>query len=375
VSIYAEKRGGVLTGNFRVEVQKGDQRLRGTAKSAKDAKLLEAKLLRQIETGELPQGHKPIQQTLRAAVSLRDAATRAKGLLWAGQETEAESFRKLDRIRSILGDDMAMDAFDTNAVDMVVTTLQGAGVSDSTINRYLSCMSAFLKFCFKRDLKKTPVPEIDWRDEDEGRIRWITYDEEDRLMELLPAPYDSIVWVAIRTGLRASELLSLVPDQVEPAWIRLWKTKNGKGRSVPITNDIYKVLGPLVSAGLPGYWQLRNEWDKVRKAMGLHDDSTFTFHGCRHSYATRAIQAGMSIRVLQTIMGHKTIQTTLRYAHVDDRTAAEAATAALDFHATRAGNMRGKSPHSELKGAPRTMTRPSGVCGEFAGNNVPTLRF
>ena len=63
--------------------------------------------------------------------------------------------------------------------------------------------------------------------------------------------------------------------------------------------------------------------------------STFVFHASRHTYATRAIQAGVNIRVLQKLISHKIIQATLRYAHVDDETLSDAALKALDFHASR----------------------------------------
>jgi integrase len=39
--------------------------------------------------------------------------------------------------------------------------------------------------------------------------------------------------VAIATGMRRNEILSLTPDNLEPAWVRLWKTKKGMPRSVP----------------------------------------------------------------------------------------------------------------------------------------------
>jgi integrase len=76
--------------------------------------------------------------------------------------------------------------------------------------------------------------------------------------------------------------------------------------------------------GNPTYPQLRHYWDAARGQMGLTDPELFVFHACRHTFATRAIQAGVNIRVLQMLMGHKTIQTTIRYSHVDDRTLSDA---------------------------------------------------
>jgi len=257
--------------------------------------------------------------------------------------TEDSSFRKLDRIIQIWGADTQVDDVNTDKVDDLIATLRIEGrkgtrkgtLSEATINRYLSALSAFLNFCQARDIRKRPLPKLEWRDEDEGRIRWLSYDEEAQLMELLPKPYSTMVYIALRTGLRVSELIGLEVDQLSPEWVHLWgtDTKSGKNRSVPISPGVYAALRPLVSEGtMPDYWQLRNEWDKARAKMGLTSDPTFVFHACRHSYATRAIQAGVNVRVLQELMGHSTIKTTLRYAHVDDQTKKQAALAAVAFH-------------------------------------------
>ena len=52
--------------------------------------------------------------------------------------------------------------------------------------------------------------------------------------------------------------------------------------------------------------------------MGLSGDGEFVFHARRHTRATRLVEMGVNLRVIQQFMGHKVIQTTLRYAHVSD---------------------------------------------------------
>lgn len=326
MSIYPDRKNGKLTGRYRVEVQAGGRRVRMRASSLEEAKALEQSILK----GEIKPKVIPVVAT--KVLTLKNAIGQSQGILWSGQETEHRSFRKLEAISQIVGPDIPLDTFDANTVDKIVRHLQDKGMSDGTINRYLSAVSAFLGFCKRRKWYTAELPELEWRDEDQGRIRWITYSEERRLMELLPQPFSTIVYIGIRTGLRAAELLGLQPDQVEPRWIHLWKTKNGQARSVPINDEMYKLLSDLVFKGMPGYFQLRDQWEKARKAMGLEDDKTFVFHACRHTYATRAIQAGVNIRVLQRLMGHKAIQTTLRYAHVDDKTLSDAALGAIAYH-------------------------------------------
>lgn len=266
MSIYPHRRGGQLTGLYRVEVTHNGKRLRGQAGTLDDAKALEAQLIANLSSpASLTSPRKaeyPKATSVPKGPTLADAEKRAVGILWAGQASEHESFKKLKRILSIVGPQTLVDDFDTNSVDQIIRFLSDRQRSEATINRYLSCVSAFMSFCKRRGIRTLAVPEIEWRDEDEGRIRWLSDTEEDTLYNLLPKPYDTIVYLAIRTGLRASELLKLKPDQVEPGWVRLWKTKNGSIRSVPITDKLYELLAPLVTSGLPDYWQLRNEWDR-----------------------------------------------------------------------------------------------------------------
>ncbi len=56
------------------------------------------------------------------------------------------------------------------------------------------------------------------------------------------------------------------------------------------------------------------EWfDPAVKAAGLKD---FTWHCLRHTFASRLVMAGVDLRTVQELMGHKTIQMTVRYAHL-----------------------------------------------------------
>ena len=337
MSIYPDRRrDGVLTGKFRVELNVNGRRKRGRASTLQEAKALEVSMMRELTTTGASSA--PVVRIVRPeGVTLAEAREKAKGILWDGQSTASSSERKLDRILHIWGLSTKLDDVDTNKVDELVQHLKDAGYTAATINRYLSCVSAFLRFCKARGHRKSPLPELEWRTEDEGRVRWLTYKEEDTLLELLPDPFKSLVYIDLRTGFRAMELLTLVPDQVTPQWVHLWKTKNHTTRSVPITKDVHDRLWPLVSERrMPTYRQLNIAWEKARATMGLKSDPLFVFHACRHTYATRAVEAGVNIRVLQQLMGHKTIQTTLRYAHVADNTLSDAVAKMHAFH-SRAG--------------------------------------
>src|SRR3546814_1072755 len=88
------------------------------------------------------------------------------------------------------------------------------GKADGTINRYLSHLRTFLVWAKKRKYRSAPVAgedgvEFSWREESAGRIRWITRDEEAQLKDLLPDNVWKLVQVAIETGCRRDELLTV----------------------------------------------------------------------------------------------------------------------------------------------------------------------
>jgi integrase len=145
-----------------------------------------------------------------------------------------------------------------------------------------------------------------------------------------------VIKVAIETGLRASELLSLGDNgDLAEDWIHLWKTKNRSARSVPISGETYRLVRDLLEDGMPSYANLRYEWDRAARIIGLHTDPEFVFHTCRHTYATRLVEANVNLRVIQRLMGHKRIETTMRYAHVHDEMLQAASELARSFHDSR----------------------------------------
>jgi len=66
----------------------------------------------------------------------------------------------------------------------------------------------------------------------------------------------------------------------------------------------------FVCGGVPGP---RQWFDPVLKDAKI---SGFTWHCLRHTFASRLVMAGVDLRTVQELMGHKTISMTVRYAHL-----------------------------------------------------------
>lgn len=65
--------------------------------------------------------------------------------------------------------------------------------------------------------------------------------------------------------------------------------------------------------------RLRTAWNNAKVMMGLIDDSQFVPHCLRHTCASRLVQRGIQLTTVKEWLGHKSIQVTLRYAHLSPK--------------------------------------------------------
>ena len=100
-----------------------------------------------------------------------------------------------------------------------------------------------------------------------------------------------------------------------------WLTKNGRSRSVPLTERAALALqasdrtrrGPFTSIVQAKF---RAAWNEAKHEVGLGAEPDVVPHILRHTCASRLVQGGIDIRRVQTWLGHQTLQMTMRYAHL-----------------------------------------------------------
>ena len=177
----------------------------------------------------------------------------------------------------------------------------------------------------------------------QARERFLTPEEYRRLGRALrQAEAEGGVWppavAAIRllalTGCRRGEILNLRWDDVDRTAgdLRLRDAKAGP-RMVPLTKPALRILdaiprsveNPWVIAGQrPGkrLTGLHHYWQPVRERAGLHD---VRIHDLRHSYASRALALGESLYTIGKLLGHTSVATSVRYAHLMREAEREAA--------------------------------------------------
>jgi integrase len=168
-----------------------------------------------------------------------------------------------------------------------------------------------------------------------GRVRWITPEEADRLIEACSDHFRPLVTFLLLTGARIGEALWLNWRDINLArgHVIFTKTKNGEARGVPLHPRLLAALANLPHRdgevfrrpdGLPyerHSGEPRGASDGIRKALagackraGISD---FTAHDCRHTWATWHYAANRDLGALQRLGGWKTIAMVMRYAHVN----------------------------------------------------------
>ncbi|MDP6588881.1 MAG: site-specific integrase [Alphaproteobacteria bacterium] len=152
--------------------------------------------------------------------------------------------------------------------------------------------------------------------------------------------YRAALSVAYGAGLRASEVVSLKLADIDSSRmvIRVEQGKGRKDRYAMLSQPLLDLLRAWWRAArergvmLPGGWlfpgqnpvnplttrQLRRAFDSAREAAGI--DKRVSLHTLRHCFATHLLEQKVDIRVIQVLLGHGKLDTTVRYAQVANTT-------------------------------------------------------
>lgn len=237
--------------------------------------------------------------------------------------TDPKEFNKAVYTVGIIGPNLKVSEIEIDHIENMIISEKSRGNSNGTCNRKLAVISKLLTYAYKRNYIKSK-PDIEWLKEGSGNIRWFTQDEQDLFCNYLKSGghHDLIdmITVACDTGLRKSELKRInITTDLKADLLICKATKNELVRSIPLTKRSKAIL--MRRGDRPFIYMsdeiMRSAWNFGRLKMGLENDKEFTFHMTRHTCASRLVQRGIQIQVVQAWLGHKTIKMTLRYAHLN----------------------------------------------------------
>jgi integrase len=140
------------------------------------------------------------------------------------------------------------------------------------------------------------------------------------------APYlRDFVVIALNTGMRKGEILSLKWSQIRNGFIYLDRTKTDEARQIPVNADLEEYLKSIrrrqqltsqhvFSDGHGGFIKdIKTAFRSALTRAGIND---FRPHDLRHTFASHYLMRGGSLKGLKQILGHKEIKMTMRYAHL-----------------------------------------------------------
>ena len=200
-------------------------------------------------------------------------------------------------------------------------------VSKSSVNRELSCLRHMYNLGIKWGMfEKNPVQKVRFFKEDPYNFKYLNLGEASKLIAHCNDHIRPIVVMALNTGMRKAEILKLKWKNVDlnNRIITVERTKAHDIRRIPINEMLYSELRKLphhseyVFADKNGkpYDNVRRAFHTARKRAGLE---YFRFHDLRHTFASQLVMAGEDIVTVQQLMGHKTIEMTMRYSHLSDQ--------------------------------------------------------
>ena len=200
-----------------------------------------------------------------------------------------------------------------------------------TINRYFAALRHILNLAIAESyLVTNPVKGVRFFPEPTGRLKFLAEGEIARLREYLSPEHWAVVAFSLETGLRLSEQFHARWDclNTEQGILTIPLSKSGKTRHVILSESAIAIVGGLSSWThspflfpsplIPGQaMQGRNFVVKIYEpALKQAGIEGATWHTLRHTFASRAVMAGVDIRSVQELMGHSTIIMTMRYAHL-----------------------------------------------------------
>ena len=245
-------------------------------------------------------------------------------------------------LRRHIADASDMRQFGPKDVRDYIALRRGEEASNATINRELALLSSAIGYA-NADLDMDLPNPIKGRmlSEPEGRTRWITHEEAERLIEAakrskkVPFLADFIT-LALYTGCRRSELLDLEWSRVDLSagllHLGAEHTKSGKRRVVPLATRAREALlsrrnfverhcpeVAMVFVNKEGREVRDFRWSFAQacERAGIED---FRIHDMRHTCAAWLVTSGAPLAEIRDLLGHSTVMMTEKYAHLAPET-------------------------------------------------------
>jgi integrase len=237
----------------------------------------------------------------------------------------------------------SLDKINTFMVEQYKKVRKDEGRAPATINRDIATLRNILNKAVEwKYLKDNPLRGYKLLKEQNEKMWALTHEEESRLLQACDNTQQTekylsdMVSFALHSGMRLEEIRSLKKTDVDikARFIVVTNTKNSEQRKVPINETLLEIIKRRMQRKFTDYifcdakgnklTVLTNAfWTAVANAglkrnedvRGELKEVRFRFHDLRHTFGSRLGMAGVDVKTIMEIMGHKTYRMALRYQH------------------------------------------------------------
>ena len=197
-----------------------------------------------------------------------------------------------------------------------------AGVSAKTLNNELGYLNALYNYLWQTEQinYQSPLIKIKPIKIKERELSYLTIEQCHELLGAAQRANNPCLWlitrVCLQTGARWSEAENLSISQVGNARLTFLDTKSGKNRTVPITKALEGDLRRHHKGQSQLFTTSISAFRRVLEKCSFRLPRGQAAHALRHTYASHFMMNGGDILTLQRILGHSSINLTMRYAHL-----------------------------------------------------------
>jgi integrase len=359
------------SGHFRIQIRvKGLKLISGTFPIEKDADAyalrIESELasIREAEKAKLPIDmaafYRTLHPDLQKAVQLMPAFARVLGEIAGNELTLSRlidqfmfQYQKKDQNLAarlawwskhyghLLVNEVTEDHIRHGINKLLTIGSTGkSGIAPQTTKRFKANLSTVFEYGRnKYHLKNNPCRHIRGKPESKGRKRYLTTEEQQCFIDISKQSkwpkFYLLVLMAITSGARRSELIKLRWNDID--WGRskafCGDTKNGADKILPLTQPVvaelkrFREVGNNLIFSHPKNpnrpYDFRNEWHEtlLKAEIPITDEKgeRLVFHSLRHTFCSTLANDGAQLQEIAALAGHKSIQTTMRYTHLDNK--------------------------------------------------------
>lgn len=231
-----------------------------------------------------------------------------------------------------------LDEITTADVERYKAETLDDGLSKKSVNNHMICLRRLLTLAVEWG-ELTAAPKFKALRLPLQDFEFLDFEEAERFLAAATAPWLAMLTTALKTGLRIGELRALKWSDVDLVSGRvvvrrtIWRgqedsPKGGRAREVPLSEKAVEVLkAHRQLRHLKGGYVFAHEDGAVlaeADVLGVVADTCrrcgiakeLSWHGLRHTFASHLVMRGQPLKAVQELLGHASIEMTMRYAHL-----------------------------------------------------------